>query len=177
MNKQEIIDLIAKSHDSFTGYINELTAEEYVFSHPQKWSAGQQLAHILLCVKPIVQVLRMDQSAIAQTFGLSERPTLSFEALHTDYQEKLAAGGKAPTRFLPEAASPDQRLHLSESLRNAVGELCVLIDRFDEEDLDRLCLPHPLLGNLTLREMLYNVIHHVQHHHAMAENNLQNREA
>jgi len=30
-------------------------------------------------------------------------------------------------------------------------------------------LPHPLLGKVTVREMLYFTIHHVQHHHALVE--------
>ena len=177
MSKQEIIELLIKDHDAFIGYIHELNADEYIFSYQQKWTAGQQLAHILLCVKPLVQVLGMDQSSIAQQFGLSERPGSSYEELLAEYMEKLKAGGKAPGRFLPEPASADQRAWLSESLRNTVNELCARIDRFEETDLDRLCVPHPLLGNLSLREMLYNVIHHVRHHHAMAEHNLQNLDA
>jgi len=34
----------------------------------------------------------------------------------------------------------------------------------DEDDLDRVMLPHPLLGKLTLREMLFFTIYHVEHH-------------
>jgi len=43
---------------------------------------------------------------------------------------------------------------------------------FSEEDLDKLILPHPLLGKLTLREMMYFTIYHVQHHQRIVERNL-----
>jgi hypothetical protein len=33
-------------------------------------------------------------------------------------------------------------------------------------------LPHPLLGKLTLREMIYFTIYHVQHHHKLVQNQL-----
>ena len=32
------------------------------------------------------------------------------------------------------------------------------------DDLDKYVLPHPLLGKVTLREMLYFTIHHNEHH-------------
>ena len=38
------------------------------------------------------------------------------------------------------------------------------IELFSEQDLDSHILPHPLLGKLTFREMLYFTIYHVQHH-------------
>ncbi|NBX80802.1 MAG: DinB family protein, partial [Flavobacteriales bacterium] len=37
-------------------------------------------------------------------------------------------------------------------------------DNFTEDDLDKYVLPHPLLGKLTLREMLCFTIYHVKHH-------------
>jgi len=175
INKQGIIELLTKNHDSFISYIAGLTAEDYAYSHQQKWTAGQQLEHIVLCVKPLEQVFKMEQSAIAQTFGLPDKPGSSYEALLAAYLEKLKAGGSAPARYVPETGEVDQRPQLSESLRNMVSELCSLIDRFEEQDLDRLCIPHPLLGNLSLREMLYNAIYHVTHHHAMAQRHLESR--
>jgi hypothetical protein len=38
------------------------------------------------------------------------------------------------------------------------------IRRWDEAALDRYRLPHPLLGKLTLREMLYFTLYHLGHH-------------
>ena len=46
------------------------------------------------------------------------------------------------------------------------------IEVFTEEELDTLLIPHPLLRNISLREMLYNAIYHVEHHQKQAENNL-----
>ncbi len=47
------------------------------------------------------------------------------------------------------------------------------VDSFSEAQLDALILPHPLLGKLTLREMLYFTIYHVQHHEKQALHNIQ----
>ena len=172
MNKQAIIDLLIENHTSFISYINSLTTEEYSFSYQQKWTAGQQLEHIVLCVKPLVQVFSMDKPAIAQTFGVADRPGITYDALLTNYKEKFKEGGKAPERFVPETVSPDQRELLSETLKKLTNELCSKVNSFTEQELDSLCIPHPLLGKLTLREMLYNAIYHVEHHQAQAKRNI-----
>ena len=53
---------------------------------------------------------------------------------------------------------------LKEKLKNEVLNLCLSIEKISEEDLDYYLLPHPILGKLTLREMLYFTIYHVKHH-------------
>lgn len=172
MNKQAVTDALTKNHNSFIHYLNELSAEEYLFSHEQKWTAGQQQAHIVLCVKPLVQVFSMDKPMIAQTFGKADRASRSYDVLLTDYLQKLDEGGKAPSRFVPEPVPADQQKALNEKLEKLVKELCSKIETFTEEELDGLFIPHPLLGNLTLREMLYNAICHVEHHYESIKRNL-----
>jgi hypothetical protein len=43
-------------------------------------------------------------------------------------------------------------------------KLILKIEKQNEKDLDVYILPHPLLGKVTLREMLYFTIHHNEHH-------------
>ena len=57
-------------------------------------------------------------------------------------------------------------------LKKKVGQLTAQVARFSEEELDQLILPHPLLGKLTLREMLYFTIYHVKHHEKTIQRNL-----
>ena len=39
-----------------------------------------------------------------------------------------------------------------------------LVSKWSEGDLDLYVIPHPLIGGLTFREILYFTIYHVQHH-------------
>ena len=172
MNKQAIIELVKSKYDSFIEYMGDLTAEEYVFSYQRKWSAGQQLEHIVLCIAPLVQVFSMGSVGIKQYFGLADQPRRTYDVLLKDYLGKLEEGGKAPERYVPETAAYDQRLEACGILKQMIGELCLKIERYSEEELDTLAIPHPLLGNLSVREMLYNAIYHVQHHQEQARANL-----
>jgi hypothetical protein len=107
--------------------------------------------------------------------GLAGGPGRTYEALRQEYIEKLGAGGKAPERYLPERVAPEQKPVLCATLAETVKDLCAKIENFTEQELDTLCIPHPLLGNLTMREMLYNAIYHVEHHHTSARQNLKSK--
>ena len=172
MNKQKITIALTGNYTSFIQYVNGLTTDAYLYNHYQKWTAAQQLEHIVLCVQPLVQVFGMDKAAIAQTFGKTDRQSRSPDELLDLYLEKLQEGGKAPQRFVPENNVPKERSELTEALSKLVDKLKELIDGFTEAELDTLLIPHPLLGNLTLREMLYNAIYHVQHHQDQSRQHL-----
>ena len=87
------------------------------------------------------------------------------------YKLRLEAGGKAMGRFIPKPVLPGQKAILKNKLIKAVDRLCKKIDKYNEKQLDYYILPHPLLGKLTVREMLYFTIYHVEHHQkSMLEN-------
>jgi hypothetical protein len=173
MTKTMLTEQLTQKHQAFVADMMALTPEAYAFRYEDKWTAGQQLEHILLCVKPLVQVYSMDTAMIAQTFGTTDRVGLTYDELLAAYLEKLNAGGKAPSRFVPESSLATQQALLGDMLTNLVSTLCEKVNTLSDEALDTLQIPHPLLGNLTLREMLYNAIYHVQHHHLIAKERLQ----
>ncbi len=175
MTKQAITDLLVKNYTTFIDYINGLTSEEYVFAYEQKWTAGQQLKHIVLCVKPLVQVYGMEKQQINKTFGSTDKQGLSYDDLLATYEEKLKQSYNTPSKYLPESVALEERATLTATLNKLIESLCAQIQTFTDQELDSLLIPHPLLGNITLREMLYNAICHVQHHQEIAMQNLKHR--
>ncbi|HLP20502.1 MAG TPA: DinB family protein [Chitinophagales bacterium] len=178
MSKPEITTALTEKYSAFTNYINSISATDYMYSYNGKWTAGQQLEHIVICVKPLVQVFSMDKNAIAQTFGTTNKTGRDYETLLSEYQTKLTEGGKAPTKFVPDTITTiEQRPALTETLPKLINKLNEKIETFSEQELDTLCIPHPLLGSISLREMLYNAIYHVQHHQNAAVENLKHNTA
>lgn len=164
MDKNKIVDLLTQSHHSLIAYIDGLTIHEFMFLLPEKWSPGQHLGHILLSVKALSRVFGMEKATIEQSFGKTNRPNRNYEDLVEAYFEQLSGGGKAPERFISKIILPEERTALSNSLSNEVKIFTEKVVSFTEDELDTLLVPHPLLGDLTLREMLYNAIYHPAHH-------------
>ena len=53
MKRDKVIEQQQNNHQAFIEYINSLTDEEFLVSHHAKWTAGQQLQHICLSVRPV----------------------------------------------------------------------------------------------------------------------------
>ena len=94
---------------------------------------------------------------------------VDFQPALGKYKEKLADGGRASGRFVPPTVPANEVEHIAVSLRSTVDDLSRRVNTWTEKDLDTVLMPHPLLGKLTAREMLFFTIYHVQHHHALVE--------
>jgi hypothetical protein len=169
-SKNGIAELIA-NHKTFVAYINNLSEDEFMFSRNSKWTPGQQLAHVALCIKPLAQVLPA-KAVIGQKFGKTDRKTLSYDEIVSTYYLALEKGGKAPERFVPEKIDFSKRNELANGLLSDLESMNQAIGKYAEQELDSLLLPHPLLGNLTIREMLYLMSCHAIHHHEKTKQNL-----
>lgn len=165
MTKAQIKDKLWINHTAFYTFILSLTDNDFLFSPQYKWTAGQQLDHIHRSVSPLVTGLSLPKLILKMIFGKSNRPSKEYDAVIKKYHLKIEAGGKASGRFIPPEINPGQKYHLKNKLISALKKLNSRIDKFTEEELDEFILPHPLLGKITIREMLYFTIYHVEHHH------------
>ncbi|MCC2547598.1 DinB family protein [Hymenobacter sp. BT175] len=165
MTKSEILPELTAAHAAFAATVSALSATDFVAAPAGKWSAGQQLDHIVRAVEPVGTALLLPRVALRLLFGRANRPSRSYEELVQRYQQKLAAGGKASGRFVPPVVGAARQSALGRKLEAAVARLVKRAAGYSEQDLDAFVLPHPLLGKLTLREMLYFTLYHVEHHH------------
>lgn len=172
MNKQELSDQICEHHYAFIDYVSSLSNEDFEKSIQEKWTAGQQVEHMIKSVKPITQAFLLPNLLLKVVIGKSNREGRSYDEVVTKYNQKLEEGGKAPSRFVPNKINANQKSLLLKSLKKVTFTLSTQIESFSEEELDTLLLPHPLLGKLTLREMMYFTIYHIQHHHRKTKENL-----
>jgi hypothetical protein len=172
MNRDEINLALKTQHDLFLGYIMDLSEFEFLTSKDGKWTAGQTLDHILRSVKPLNLAFGLPKFMLKLLFGKPNRISRTYTELVIKYQQKLKEGGIATGQFIPKNMGFSKRSNLNESLSSSIIKLTKLTGRFSEQELDGILLPHPLLGKLTLREMLYFTIYHVQHHHEITKRNL-----
>jgi DinB superfamily len=175
MNRQEIINKLKENHQTFVDYILSLSDDEFLYCRPEKWNAGQQLDHINRSVSPLNMAFNLPDFALTLIFGKANRPSKTYEGLVKKYQDKLKTGYQASGRFIPKPIGLSQRLPLAQSLIKKVSKICDQVESYSEQDLDLLILPHPLLGKLTIREMLYFTCYHAEHHQQIAKRNLEGK--
>ena len=172
MQKQALKNKLIENHQLFIEYIHSISNEKFEQSNNDKWTPGQQLEHILLSVKPVRQILTAPKFILSLVWGKANRESKTYEELIAKYNNKLQQGGRATARFVPKPVRLDQKTTIAVSLINEIKWLNQKLDKFTEVELDRFILPHPLLGKLTIREMMYFTIYHVLHHKKMTERDL-----
>jgi DinB superfamily len=162
--KQEIIAALHEKVNAFTAYIALLNQQQFEATPGNKWSAGQNLDHLIRAINPLLPAYSLPKFMLRMLFGQANRSSKSYDDLIAKYKAKLVAGGRASGPFIPPVILFAKKDALLRKYRRKKEKLARKIERQSEEDLDKYILPHPLLGKITLREMLYFTIHHNVHH-------------
>ena len=163
-NKNEIVEALDKNVKAFNQFILSLNKEQFENTNDGKWSAGQNLDHLILAIKPLQPAFSLPGFILKTLFGKANRPSKSYEALVEKYKSKLASGGKASGRFIPKIILFAEKEILVKKYNRQKEKLIHKIKKQSEDKLDNYILPHPLLGKITLREMLFFTIYHNEHH-------------
>lgn len=174
MDKEQIEQELVIHHDNFIAMLRSLSDEDFLKEPLEKWTAGQQLDHIMKSVKPVDMAFGLPMFVLKMKFGLANRPSKTYEGLVAKYQKALKdnTGFKMPSEFAPSKIPSAKKERALEKMDNLIRKMCGRLAKFSEAELDTYILPHPLMGKLTLREMLYFTIYHVQHHHRQIPKNL-----
>jgi hypothetical protein len=151
-----------------TAYL--VTLPEAAFFAPQgnAWSPAGHIRHLRKAGAPLALALKLPRWMIALRFGTSGGPSRSFVEMRDVYRSALDRGAQAG-RFAPGPETTlteplARRLEIMNAWTAVTVDLQGAIAKWPEAELDRLRLPHPLLGLLTVREMLAFTVYHTAHH-------------
>jgi hypothetical protein len=132
------------------------------------WSPADNVRHLLKSNRPVLRALSTPKLLLAVRFGAGLRPSRTYAEVRERYFARLAegvtAGRFAPRPLEASEQTEDQRRALLADMDQVSKQLADAIAGWREWQLDRLVLPHPALGRLTVREMLFFTLYHNLHH-------------
>ncbi len=169
MNKAEILLKFAASSKAYTDYLEYLTKDEFEYAPSGKWNAGEQTIHVLKSQKAINKGLKLPKFILKNRVGKANRPSKNYDQVVSRYQERLSEFGsrQGPKEYQPSKAKHTDLKRMLEGFVKAESTLEKSLNKWTEEQLDDYILPHPLLGKVTVREMLYFSIYHMDHHQSL----------
>jgi hypothetical protein len=118
--------------------------------------------------KALVQVnkaIKKPSFLLRRAFGKPNRPLRSYEQLVQRYQEKLQkVESTAPLPFAASKAQEIDGLSLWKDYDIEVKKHLKYLTKVKDRKLETTLIPHPLLGRLITRELLYFQHYHTEHH-------------
>ena len=164
MNKQEILHKLAEGFSIIDDTLRKVDDNVFYIRKDNKWSIAENCKHLSLSVKPLNMAFSLPNFTLL-FFGKLNRPARDYDEIKNKYYQKLAEGAVATPQFIPEKISVENsKTDLINELKKINDSFLKKVDDFTEEDLDKYLIPHPVLGKLTIREMLYFTICHTLHH-------------
>lgn len=133
------------------------------------WSPAGHLRHLIKSERPLIRAMQLPRLLIRLRFGRASEASRSYEEVRDVYHRALEDGSAQAGRFAPSSRKPDLeppawRTRLMEQWIEGGEALDEAISSWSERALDRLRLPHPVLGPMTVREMLHFTVVHDAHH-------------
>ncbi len=169
MKKSEIISRLKTAHSTFCESAFQLPNPTFAIG--EKWSVSQNVDHINISLKRLGAFLGLPKSDIRKLYGTPESASMTYNELTNIYLQAISNGTKATAPFIPEL-NPDGNIEsLISQGKNWLEVLTSTLQNWSEEELDLYNCPHPALGLITIREILYFTIYHVQHHDKIIKKN------
>jgi hypothetical protein len=164
MKKQEILDDIKKITDVVISYVENLTDEEVKKYIGGKWSVNGNIEHLTKSIKPLTKAHKVPKFLLNYKFGKMNREGRSYEQVLNKYNTALSSGlAPSPNPFGPKNDHTNRNYILND-YKIETKKFIKSLNSWTEKQLDTYILPHPVIGKLSIREMLYFTHLHTIHH-------------
>ena len=171
--KAELIAALKDSNRRVIQWFTEISPQDFFTRQGRVWSASDNVDHLIKTHQPIAKVLKLPKITLRAMFGKPEKASMTYEELCQVYRREIAKGAQASGRYLPHQENPadkaaEKKEELLKQFLKASAELVTAIEGWDDKVLDDHLLPHPILGKLTIREMVFFTIYHNLRHASQA---------
>lgn len=156
----QLVELTKEYYD----YLSEISDDTAQEKEEGKWSVNDQIIHLILSISPLNKALKLPKFQLKLMFGGAKRPVKSFDVINDEYRAIVDSGFKAPKSYVPKESKFKTNRELYDSWLNKTLEFDRLLNKWNQTDLDKIILPHPSMGKLTISELVHFTLVHTRMH-------------
>lgn len=167
MTKKEIAQINTEKHQSLYDWLQNHPDENWAKGPAGKWNTGEHVVHLIQSETALNRGLRIPKFYLKYKFKTNNRENRSYEQVVKKYQDKLAANPGvvgSMSRTMPEITPANKSIYIAQ-LDKEKTKLLKKLDKWSDKALDTYLLPHPLMGRMTVREILMWNAYHTEHHY------------
>jgi uncharacterized damage-inducible protein DinB len=171
LNKFQIISHAENTIEDILKQCRQMDEDQFFYKSEQ-WSVAENLEHLSLSLHKSWLGLFAPKLLLKWKFGKPDRQSLSYEELLQLYYHKLEAGYEQDKRYIPvvkeEKGAKEKLITRFEHL--TIKFLDQIRYYWEDDTMDEYQVPHPVLGMITIRELLYFNLFHNTHHYKTIRN-------
>lgn len=173
MKKEDIVHLLEEKHQQLFNWLNDQPKNTFENGPEGKWTTGQHIEHLVDSIKKLNNALSFPSFILKNKFGTSNREVRSYQEVVKRYQDKLLANQEKAKQFNINVKTPSEKTYnqLLSTLEIQNKKLQYKTQKLKDTKLDKLILPHPLMGKMPLREIIMWTAYHTEHHTTILEQN------
>ena len=143
--------------------------EDHFFAAPDGvWSPADNLVHLIKSCSPVIMALNLPKTILRIRFGWVNQASRTLAQVQDTYvNDALANGGQAGGSFLPEVTddhSPAHKVRILTKWQEKGAAFQPALAKWSDAALDSYSLSHPLLGKMTVCEIMFFTLYHNLHH-------------
>jgi len=170
-SRQHILAAIEKVNHEVSRKFSPLSYDDFYTRFPGKWSPYDTLRHLIKSVELVALAMNKPKFILAIKFGKSDRSSLRFAQIKNQYFRVLDKGIAVPDYAPTFEEIPGSEAEAEKSKRLTLAKwgktdqrLIKVVTKWVDLEFDKYLLPHPLLGEITARELLFTTMCHTHHH-------------
>ena len=153
-------DIVQKETAAFVAGLDEAQLNR---PPTEKWSIAGHFEHLIKSTKPLAQAMNAPKLAL-RTFGKPNRDSRDYSGLVGRYHERLEGVENAASGYTAKEGQQFTVKDMLDRWNEAAAGLSKGLGKWKDKDLDNYLLPHPLMGKLLVREMLFFTHYHTGFH-------------
>lgn len=172
-SKQEIVQAYSQLWNEVSELVSSVSDDQFIAKpNAETWSIAEEFDHVIKSASAVSSALKVSPFILKWKFGKPNRTIRSHEEIHTKFTKALASvngKAKAPAKFKSEDNKVFNRAEMLNHWSSTLAKFDQRITKWSDKNLDKVLLPHPLLGKMMVREMLYFTHIHTEHHRKRLE--------
>lgn len=166
MDKTDLVDLLETKHQELFNWLKNQPEENWEKGPTNKWTTSQHILHLINSLQLLNKALSYPKFILKYKFGVCNRPLRDYKTVVKKYNDKLEKNQDRAKKFNQKLKTPTlkQRETLLTLFQIQQKKLQYKTKKISDKNLDTLVIPHPLMGKLTLREIIMWTAYHTQHH-------------
>lgn len=163
MNPEALQSRLAENIQRISDFLEELPEDFLQQSPDQRWTIAEELMHLTKANGGTARLLSLSTERLRK----AESPSRSYEEIVQEYQAKYAAANppRGPQGVQPDEDASVDKATLIAQWNKASQTLLKSAEAWPEPKWGEYTVwKHPLLGVLTVQEMLYFTTFHNKHH-------------